>query len=92
MRSMVAPTTYLDAALQVLREAQNPMTSDEITDEAIRRGLLAPNGKTPRRTMSACLYTWVKKAPSAPIERIFTPGPNRAQRGSVRWRIRNTTR
>ncbi len=88
---MVTPTTYLDAALQVLREAQSPMTSDEITDEAIRRGLRIANGKTPWRTMSACLYTWVKKDPSAPIERIFTPGASRAQRGSVRWRLRDTT-
>ena len=88
---MAASTTYLSAALEVLRRAQAPLTSDEVTDEALRLGLLVTNGKTPHRTMSACLYTLVKNNPAAPIERVFAPGTSRAQRGSVRWRLRATT-
>jgi hypothetical protein len=91
MQSMAAPTTYLAAAQEVLRAAQRPLTTDEITDEALRRGLLVTTGKTPRRTMDARLYALVKNNPASPIERVFTPGAGRAQRGSVRWRLRAST-
>lgn len=88
----VAPRTYLSAALEVLRTAAGPLTSDEITDEALRRGMLVTVGKTPRRTMAACLYTLVKNEPNAPIVRTFTPGTGRARRGSVRWQLRTAPR
>lgn len=45
------PRTFLAAALEVLRAAREPLTSDEITDEALRRGLLVTEGKTPQRTI-----------------------------------------
>ncbi len=46
--------TYLDAALTLLREAGRPMTDREIADEALRRGLIAPAGKTPRAPTTGC--------------------------------------
>lgn len=76
---------YLDSARAVLQEVRRPMTAKEITEEAIRRGLLRPAGRTPKATMSAALYTHVRDVPTTPIVRLHEPGPSRAARGSVRW-------
>ena len=74
--------TFLEAAEAVLRAAKRPLTTHEITDIALRRGLLRTSGKTPEATMSAALYG----APTdTPIRREFAPGKQRALRGSVRW-------
>jgi hypothetical protein len=74
--------TFLEAAETVLRTAQKPLTTAEITEIALRRGLISTGGKTPNASMSAALYG----APSkSSIRREFTPGPSRALRGSVRW-------
>ena len=51
--------TYYEAALRVLRSVQRPLTSREITDQALKRGLIAPVGKTPHATMTAELYSQV---------------------------------
>ena len=84
----VAPSMYLAAALEVLRGAEAPLTSNEITDEALTQGMLPTAGKTSRRTMAACLHALVKNDPKAPIEQVLTPGASRSQRGSVRWALR----
>lgn len=79
------PSSYLAAAIAVLEQSGRPMTAREITDEAIRRGLLAPSGRTPGATMSAALYT---RGETARVKRLSEPGEKRARRGSVRWTIR----
>jgi HB1, ASXL, restriction endonuclease HTH domain len=84
-----AEHTFLSPALAVLKEAQVPLTIDEITDRALQRGLLTTTGKTPRRSMAACLYMASKISPDVPVERVFEPGSRRARRGSVRWRLRS---
>jgi hypothetical protein len=74
--------TFLEAAEQILRAAKRPMLAQEITAEALEKGLIQTDGKTPQATMTARLYT----APDdSPIRREFVPGPQRAKRGSVRW-------
>lgn len=78
--------TYYDAALEVLRSARRPLTTREIADQAIQRGLITPRGKTPHITMGARLYTGVQKDPE--LVKIETPGKGRAKRGSVRWTLR----
>jgi hypothetical protein len=70
------------AAETVLRSANKPLTADEITEIALRRGLLQTKGKTPAATMSAALYG---APPESPIRREFKPGRQRALRASVRW-------
>lgn len=75
---------YLNAAIRVLAEAASPLTSREIVDEAIRRGLVEPKGKTPEATMSARLYTYLQREPSSRIGRAYQPGQGRAGRNSVR--------
>jgi HB1, ASXL, restriction endonuclease HTH domain len=80
--------TYYEAALRVLRSVQRPLTSREITDQALKRGLIAPVGKTPHATMTAELYSQVGNDPE--LVKLQEPGNKRAKRGSVRWTLRHT--
>jgi hypothetical protein len=77
--------TYLDAAVRILSAAKRPMTTREITERAVARGFIAPEGKTPEATMSAVLYRRVKSEEG--LVKIATPGASRAQRGTVRWMV-----
>jgi HB1, ASXL, restriction endonuclease HTH domain len=83
--------TYLEAALEVLRTSGRAMTTEEITAEALDRGMLRPSGKTPRATMAAVLYCYVRDATDARIQRHAEPGPKRARRGSVTWSFKADT-
>jgi hypothetical protein len=74
--------TFLQAAEQVLRAVSEPLTAREITERALRRGLLSTGGKTPVATMTAALYGL---PPDGAIRRLYAPGRRRAARGSVRW-------
>ncbi len=78
---------YYDAALQVLRSAQRPLTIREITDQALRTGLITPVGKTPEATMAAELYVRVRN--DSELVKLEEPGNGRAKRGSVRWTLRH---
>lgn len=86
---MATNDTFLQAAVQVLRAAGRPLTVAEITDEALRRQLIVPQGKTPRSSRSARLYTIARNNPKSPGERLFEPGAGRARRDSVRWIVRD---
>jgi hypothetical protein len=78
--------TYLEAAVAVLKASRRAMTTEEITDAAIRQGLITPRGKTPVQTMGAALYRQLHDAAPPVLQRDFKPGPVRAAPGSVRWR------
>jgi len=78
--------TFLLAAEAVLKAARKPLTVGEITDLALKRGLIQPKGKTPVLTMSAALYMMAKTHPKGPIQRDYIPARKRAARNSVRWR------
>lgn len=78
----VPPVTFLEAAAAVLRAAERPLMTREITDIALQSKLLRTSGKTPEATMRAALY---RAQTDAPIRREFAPGQQRAVRGSVRW-------
>jgi hypothetical protein len=77
--------TFLSAAEVVLKGANHPMTCREITELALKRGLVTTTGKTPKASMSRTLYSAVDRDPEGAIRRLYTPGPTRASRGSVRW-------
>jgi hypothetical protein len=79
--------TFLDAAVAVLRGANGPLTSREITERALRARLLVTAGKTPWKTMDAALYA--SNAVGGSIERFAREGAVRAVRGNVRWRLRD---
>jgi len=78
--------TYLEAAVAVLKASRRSMTTEEITEAAIHKGLIQPRGRTPTATMSAALYRHLQRADAPALEREFQPGIERAKRGSVRWR------
>ncbi len=65
----VMGTTYYEAAIQVLRSAQHPLTAREITARAIETGLITTTGKTPNATMSAALTSKSTKTPLSPRSR-----------------------
>lgn len=75
--------TFRQAAEEVLRRSKRSMTADEITERALERGLISTRGQTPVATMAATLYRDLGRGV---INREFEPGPQRARRGSVRWK------
>jgi hypothetical protein len=80
--------TYYEAALQILRSARHPLTTQEITDLAITKGLVAPTGKTPHRSMARELYLRVRNDPQ--LVKLGDPVNVRAKPGSVRWTLRRS--
>lgn len=76
---------YYEAAIQILRSVQHPLTTREITELAIERGLIKPVGKTPHATMSAALYQRAQS--DSELIKLEDPGNGRAKRGSVRWTV-----
>jgi hypothetical protein len=54
------PLTFKGAAYEVLVSENRPLRTEEITDRALKKGLLRTAGKTPSATMGAELYTDIK--------------------------------
>lgn len=78
-------SAYLDAAVAVLKSTGRPMSVREITERALARGLIVPQGKTPMMTMRACLYLHVRDGKPPLIKREYEQREVRAARRSVRW-------
>lgn len=76
---------YLQAAEAVLRESDEPLTTREVTERALAKGLLHTSGKTPEASMSAALYREANSSSTGRIRRLAEPGKTRARRGTVRW-------
>lgn len=53
--------SVLNAAIQVLKEADNPLHAKEITERILSKGLWKTSGKTPAATVTAMLYSDIKK-------------------------------
>ena len=54
------PLSALKAVETILRREDRPMTSTELTEEALKLGW-QPSGKTPERTLYACLFLDMKR-------------------------------
>jgi hypothetical protein len=55
-----------DAAVEVLRQAKQPLSAKELVAAAIEKGLWTPGeGKTPEATLAAAIYTEINKKGSA---------------------------
>jgi predicted RNA-binding protein with PUA-like domain len=65
--------TFLEAAIRILSEADQPMTAGELTELALERGLIDTGGKTPAGTMRRELGKATK--------RVGWPRPVRVDRG-----------
>ncbi|MDE2103337.1 MAG: winged helix-turn-helix domain-containing protein [Patescibacteria group bacterium] len=70
------PDTYYMIAVSILREEDRPMSAKEIVDEALRRRLLLPTGKTPLNTMAATLFRHTSKGDPL-IRRVRNPRHSR---------------
>jgi hypothetical protein len=79
--------TYFDAALQVLKSSRQPLSTREITERALSCGLIVTAGKTPHASMAAALYGRLNTDPQ--LVKTNAPGSTRAQRGTVRWALRD---
>jgi hypothetical protein len=88
-KSAKTPTTFEGAAILVLRRHRRPLTSREITQDALALGLIKTKGRTPQATMAARLYVGVRDHPEGPLVKLSDPGTNRARRGSVKWALRD---
>jgi hypothetical protein len=81
--------TFYEAALEILKSSSKPLTSKEITQRALERGLIMSRGKTPTRTMESQLYGQLGTDPL--LVKTGDRGPNgRPKRGTVRWTLRET--
>lgn len=80
------PLSYYEAALEVLRDADHPLSSAEIAEEAVRRGLIQPSGRTPGNTMSATLYRYTL-AGDKNLVRVAHPGHGRRHRYTLRQKM-----
>lgn len=78
--------SFFEAAIQVLKSSTEPLTTREITERALERGLIVSQGKTPDATMAAVLYG--KLGTDLRLVKLQTRGPARAKRGTVRWTLR----
>jgi HB1, ASXL, restriction endonuclease HTH domain len=78
--------TYYEAALEVLRSAQHPLTTREITEQAIERGLIAPRARNPNNAMATELYVRGRSNPN--LIRTGEPGKRWFKTRSVRWTLR----
>jgi hypothetical protein len=78
--------TFYEAALQILRSSRKPLTSGEITERALARGLVLSHGKTPTRTMAAELYRRLGTDPQ--LVKTEDREPGRARARTVRWTLR----
>lgn len=77
--------TFVQASIEVLREASKPLTTREVADTVLRTKHVDSRGKTPLASISAALYV-ISKSPNNPgVRRLAKRGPNRAMRGTVRW-------
>ena len=84
----VRAMTYYQAAIEILRAAKRPLTTQEITDQALKSGLITTKGKTPEATMSAELYARIRTDPD--LVKLEDRSKTRAKRGSVRWTLRHS--
>jgi len=52
---------FKEAAYHILRKEKKPLSAKEITQIALKEGLITSDGKTPDATMSALIYTNIKQ-------------------------------
>ncbi len=66
--------TFLQAAVEVLRQAESPLSVGEITRLALEQGLIGTMGRTPRQTMAATIASSLRREKEAgelsPFKRV----------------------
>lgn len=79
--------TYFEAALQILRSAQKLLTTREVTERALERGLIVSHSKTPIATMAAALYG--RLGTNDQLVKTEDRRATGAKWGTVRWTVRD---
>ena len=67
--------TFLQLALDILGESDEPLSVDEIWDFAVKKGYAArieSQGKTPSATLGARIYVDIRDNPNSKIEKVST--------------------
>jgi hypothetical protein len=77
--------TYFEAALAVLAQSNEPMSTREILNEILRQQLVSASGRTPLATLTATLYRHANAGDR--LMRLSEPGTTRARYDTVRWRV-----
>ena len=62
-----------EAAVEILREAKEPLHAKEITERLLAEGLWKTSGKTPQATVSAILYSDIQKKGDRSLFRKVAP-------------------
>jgi hypothetical protein len=78
--------TYVEAALQILKASRKPLTTREITERALERGLIVPRGKTPHATMRAALYE--RLGSDTQLLKTESRTSTHPKQGTVYWTLR----
>ncbi len=62
--------SFKKAAIDVLKNAEEPLSAKEITDIALQKGLIETEGQTPEATMGAQLYMDINKYKDSPFIKV----------------------
>jgi len=62
--------SFKEAAIKILKEADEPLTAKEITDIALNEGLIETSGATPEATMAAQLYTEISNNAASKFKKV----------------------
>lgn len=61
-----------DAAIQILKDAGKPLHAKEIAEQITAAGLWSSDGKTSEATVSARLYSDIKRPREATVKKYLT--------------------
>ena len=62
--------SFKEAAVKVLKEAEEPLSAKEITEIALKEELVETSGATPQSTMAAQLYTDIINNSSSKFKKV----------------------
>lgn len=62
--------SFKEAAIKILKEAEEPLSAKEITEIALDEELIETTGATPKATMAAQLYTDINKNSSSKFKKV----------------------
>jgi len=75
---MACPTfSFKKAAERILRDADRPLSPQEIVERALETGLIETDGATPDARMGAQLYFDICDNPNIPFIKVGRKNPNR---------------
>jgi restriction endonuclease Mrr len=62
--------SFKDAAIHILKAANEPLSTQEIVERAMQQGILSTEGKTPAATMGAQLYVDINKNKKSKFKKV----------------------